>query len=126
WTITDNKIRIKYPSRVREMRYRLDDAQKPKAITMTPLPEIIRGIALALEGIYDLNGDELTVFWNRNLPGERPGSFDRKPREPWAFFVLKRAPDAEADKLNATEFIGRVVAVSKDAQSFTFEGTALK
>ena len=98
WTITTDKISIKYPSSAREMRYRLDETRNPKAINMIPLPETIRGIALAMEGIYDMNGGELKICWDRTLRGERPGSFDRKPREPWAFFVLKRAPDAEAQK----------------------------
>src|SRR4030095_14994571 len=47
-------------------------------------------------------------------PKDKESTGGKAPR------VLKRADD----KIKAKKFIGRVIAVSKDARSFTFEGTA--
>lgn len=72
----------------KEMKYTLDAAKKPKAI------DIEMGEPTATEGIYKLDGEELTICVVAGAQGDktpaRPSEFKASKRNKYSLFVLKK------------------------------------
>jgi uncharacterized protein (TIGR03067 family) len=68
------------------MEFKLDPAQRPKAIDMTITEGPDKG--KAAKGIYALQGDRLELAYA--IAGERPKSFSTKPKDAHLSFVLRR------------------------------------
>lgn len=81
-------IRKDKDDRGKEMKYRLDATKKPKAI------DIEMGSPMASEGIYKLDGEELTVCVVAGSRGSktamRPSEFKASKRDKYSLFVLKK------------------------------------
>ncbi len=96
WDFTGDKIVIHYADGGSyEMKYQIDQKQKPKAIDLSPTDEREKGYKY--KGIYELDGDRLKVYYSRNVaPGaERPTQFEPQGEDRGGrSFVLKRAPAA--------------------------------
>jgi uncharacterized protein (TIGR03067 family) len=82
--ITADKITFHFGKEIDGSRYKIDSDKKPKTIDL-----IMDG--KAAPGIYDLNGDDLTLCWN-GTDGERPAGFTkfRKRNKDIRLLVLKR------------------------------------
>jgi hypothetical protein len=81
--------------------YTLDDTKTPKEITFSARVGI-RGRVAQLEGVYQLEGDRLTIAYHED--GPRPKNFESKPGSGVTLLRLKRqdaskpTPDPEPAK----------------------------
>lgn len=98
WDFTDDRLVINYDDTSRrEMSFRIDPKQKPKAIDLFPTDEREKGYVF--RGIYELGGDRLRLYYGRGVAADtkRPERFDPAGADRgMRSFVLKRAPDGEA------------------------------
>ena len=72
WVITKEKITYKFGDKTTEWSYKLDPTKKPKWIDLT------EGEHTTL-GIYELEGDNLTICFPEGRKGERSTAFESKP-----------------------------------------------
>jgi RNA polymerase sigma factor (sigma-70 family) len=90
-TFDGDRIRVQWKDRLQDGKFTLDTARKPKALDMI-LGEFI---SYTREGIYRLEGNELTVCFGSDGEAARPGNFaDQKV----IMFIFKRQPKEEAVK----------------------------
>jgi uncharacterized protein (TIGR03067 family) len=87
-TITGDKYVVKMGELMIEGVYKLDPAQKPKAIDATRTNGDDKGKTLL--GIYALEGDELKMCFNGPDVKERPKEFGAKSGSGTALYVFKR------------------------------------
>jgi uncharacterized protein (TIGR03067 family) len=78
---------VKDPRRDEKAKIKLDPAKKPKTIDITP--EEKGAPAKVIQGIYELNGDELKLCFTKE-GGTRPTEFASKPGGDVSLIVLKR------------------------------------
>jgi uncharacterized protein (TIGR03067 family) len=75
--------------------YQADDSGSPHKLTMTVVEGPMKG--KKAEGIYKLEGDQLTIIYS--VPGDqRPPAFDTSGAGHQLMFVLKREPNAGNSK----------------------------
>src|SRR6185437_6378259 len=81
-------------NRVKKMKYKGDAAKKPKAIDIIDIVGSVES-----EGIYKLDGEELTICFTDSRPGEkmaaRPTQFKASKRDKYSLFVLKKVKKAD-------------------------------
>jgi RNA polymerase sigma factor (sigma-70 family) len=80
----DGKLAAKLPKGEKEGTYKLDPAQKPKAITLTT------ETGGTILGIYKLEGDTLTLCMGHENDNDRPAEFASKEGTKVVLVVLKR------------------------------------
>ena len=80
----DRRLTIKDGPTNQDAEIKLDPTMKPATIDLT----VARGAKETVKGIYELNGDTLTLCWARK---ERPTAFESKPGGDVVLLVLKRA-----------------------------------
>ena len=86
--ITKDSVTIKSPDMTHVMSYKLDTSKKPKEIDLTP--ESGNEAGQTMQGIYELDGDNLKLCFGRPGTG-RPKEFSSKEGSEHALVVLKRA-----------------------------------
>jgi uncharacterized protein (TIGR03067 family) len=86
-TIKEDKFLFKEGDKESEATLKIDPAKKPKTIDLV----VKEGDALkTLKGIYQLDGDDLTICAAGDPNGERPTKFATKPKTHVGLLVLKR------------------------------------
>ncbi len=99
WVFTRDKLVFNYADgSSTEMAYQVDPKQTPKAIDLAPTAVPEKGYTF--KGIYEIDGDRLTVYYSRNVSpdAKRPARFDSEKLPGDRFFVLKRAPKKVKDE----------------------------
>ena len=83
WTFSDGK------KSAAKLTFELDPTKKPKTIDLVDMDVDKKRY---IRGIYSLEGDILTVCYNRDpkKEGDRPAKFATKPDTGFVLFVLKR------------------------------------
>lgn len=81
-------VTIKDPKHEEKAKIKLDPAKKPKTIDITPGEK--GAPAKVVQGIYELNKDELKICFTRGGGGARPTEFVSKAGSDVSLIVLKR------------------------------------
>jgi uncharacterized protein (TIGR03067 family) len=86
-TFTDDKISLKVKGKdeAKEAKYKLDPAAKPKHLDIMPSDK-----EETLQGIYELDGDNLKICMNDKGAEARPEKFEAAADKKFVLLVLKR------------------------------------
>jgi uncharacterized protein (TIGR03067 family) len=87
-TFDGAKLIVKHKDDAHEATYKLDPAQKPKAIDITPTDGPNKD--KVMKGIYSIDGDDLKVCWTEDPDNDRPKEFESKEGSGLRFATLKR------------------------------------
>jgi hypothetical protein len=82
------KLVIKHKDGSHEATYKLDPAQKPKTIDITPSDGPNKD--KVMKGIYSIDGDDLKVCWTEDPDKDRPKEFESKEGSGLRLATLKR------------------------------------
>jgi len=87
-----NRITIQFPGgQLVEQTFRLDPAQKPKAIDIVTV-DPGGGQGQRMDAVYELNGDTFTVCIQSNRLTDRPREVATRPEDGATLMVFKRQP----------------------------------
>jgi uncharacterized protein (TIGR03067 family) len=86
--IKDDLLTINNGCRDEQARIKLDAKKKPKALDLMAVKDgKEQG---AVPGIYEIDGDNLKLCWDKGSTADRPTEFATKKRSSTALMVLKR------------------------------------